>query len=272
MYTPIPKKLSVSVWCAYYTDQKLRIPISIRISDTLNLWYPYHAYPYFSKHLTYYLADKYVFVEEAKLLVNHLKEMKNHPIVPSAKIHKIELDADIAAYNALLHREQEIDNRTASLAPNGTEIEEANARCEENAIHDDHCPAYGEWAEWTVCAGCGEGALRGRVRSGCTANGTTVGLDVCELDSKIPSQEKDDCVEPAAECENENDKYNNGNSLVVEILRSQIDAAKQDSQYNKEMVNQMMMTMQNSAQQNSQAQMQMMANFQKQSMEFQARD
>jgi len=213
-----------------------------------------------------------VFVEEAKLLVERLREMKSHPIEPSAKIHKIELDADIAAFNALLHREQEIDNRTASLAPNSTEIEEANDLCEEMAIDNDHCPTYGEWAEWTDCAGCGEGALRGRVRSGCTENGTMVGLDVCELDSKIPSQEKDDCVEPAAECENENDKYNNGNSLVVEILRSQIDAAKQDSQYNKEMVNQMMIAMQNNAQQNSQAQMEMMTNFQKQSMEFQARD
>ena len=195
--------------------------------------------------------------------------MRSHPIQPSAQIFKFELDTDIENYEALLMREEEIDNKTASLAVNSSEIVQANIACEEQAIDDEDCPHFLEWGEWTECAGCGETALRGRVRLGCVANGTDVDLSVCELDTMTNSEEHSDCETEARECKDDGDRYNNDNALVFQLMQQQAEANRLDQQYSREMIQQLMMKMTENVQTSSMQQNELVKFFQSQNNEFQ---
>jgi len=54
-------------------------------------------------------AEKYAFIEEAKLFTNMLKEMKKNPVKPASQIFKFELDQDNELWQAILQEELEID-------------------------------------------------------------------------------------------------------------------------------------------------------------------
>ena len=211
-----------------------------------------------------------MFVEEAKQFVENLRRMSSNPIVPSAVLFQRECEEDIDAFDALLLREEELDRQVAQLAMNSTEVEQAQTRCEQQNIDDSDCPTYGAWGEWTECAGCGEGASRARVRSSCHANGTEVDMSVCELDFMNSSQERADCVEESKECVGDGDQYNNENAILLAIMKQNAEAARLSEEYNRKMIQDLMVKMTENSQSASMQQSEMMKYFQQQSMEFQA--
>ena len=56
-------------------------------------------------------ADKYAFIEEAKLFTNMLKEMKKNPVQPAADIFKFELDQDKKSWQDILEEQRKINGR-----------------------------------------------------------------------------------------------------------------------------------------------------------------
>ena len=172
------------------------------------------------------LADKYVFIEEARELANNLRKMSVHHIVPSAQIFKHALAEDIESFDALLRQEVELDEEMAKLAVDADGLAAANQECEGEILDYSACPQFLPWAEWTNCAGCGEGASRARSRSGCLVNGENVALQVCENDSMMNSEERTGCVETPPECKNDGDQYNNNNAVLLELMKQQAEQAR----------------------------------------------
>ena len=92
--------------------------------------------------------------------------MKTHPVVPSAKLFKIELTQDQTEFETLLAREREIDEKIADQSRNGAKLLADFEKCEDEKIDVSKCPAWKSWGEWTKCGKCGVQSIK-RVRSGC---------------------------------------------------------------------------------------------------------
>ena len=80
------------------------------------------------------VEDEFAFVNEARLFLTYLSQMKKHPIKPSAKIFRIELNRDIKRFEDLLAREQMIDDEQIDNSSQAQKLLEAYAKCEERAI------------------------------------------------------------------------------------------------------------------------------------------
>ena len=63
-----------------------------------------------------------------------LEIMKNHPIVPSAKLFRVELDNDIADFRSLLAEEAKIDEETAKQSSQGSRLIVALRECENSKM------------------------------------------------------------------------------------------------------------------------------------------
>jgi len=122
--------------------------------------------------------DKFAFIEEAKQFTSILKEMKTHPVIPSAKIFEVELKKDATEFEALLAKEKEIDDKIAESDQRAEELLAAHEKCEDAKIDTSMCPEWREWGEWAECRGCGSQFTR-RSRQGCMAEGNMVDMQVC---------------------------------------------------------------------------------------------
>jgi len=163
----------------------------------------------------------FAFIEEAKQFTSVLKEMKTHPVIPSAKIFEVELKKDATEYEALLAKEKEIDDKIAEESQQGDKLLAAYAKCEDAKIDTSMCPEWREWGEWTECGECGVQSIK-RLRQGCMAEGNMVDMQVCEINFGTKRHEKEIC-EGLPEC-------NNNAELLAEMERIRQEEAKKQQE------------------------------------------
>ena len=114
------------------------------------------------------LAEKFVFVEEAKEFLKYLREFKRRPVIPASEIFRVELEQDKSTFEEFMKKEKEIDEQTEAASSNYAELRKAFETCENEAIDTSKCPEWKEWGEWSKCGKCGNQAIR-RTRQGCAA-------------------------------------------------------------------------------------------------------